>query len=273
MSTPGLDGLVSAYDVRQKIRAGLLRVPTTGLAEGYMQANLVILPRDHAEDFKLFCERNPQPCPLLGMSKPGDPGMPGLGEIDIRTDVARYRIYRDGVHTETVEDLSAVWRDDLVTFALGCSFSFESAILQAGIDIRHISAKRNVPMYETNVPTVGAGPFTGCMVVSMRAFPPSDAIKAIVLSDRYPLAHGAPIHIGDPAMIGIRDILHPEFGDEPVIADGDMLGFWACGVTPQLALRNAKLDLAITHEPGYMLVTDLSAEAGAKPSYETSDQA
>jgi uncharacterized protein YcsI (UPF0317 family) len=255
----------SALEVRQLIRSGQLHIPTTGLADGYMQANLVILPKAYASDFQLFCERNPKSCPLLAVGRPGDPTLPDLGEIDIRTDVARYRIYRSGAHTKTVEDLSDVWRDDLVTFALGCSFSFESALLQAGIDVRHISANRNVPMYATNVPTAPAGPFAGSMVVSMRAFPAADAIQAILLSDRYPLAHGSPVHIGDPAQIGIKDIHRPEFGDPPIIGEGDVLAFWACGVTPQLALQQARPDLAITHEPGFMLVTDLPVDAGSKP--------
>ncbi|RQM47165.1 putative hydro-lyase [Paraburkholderia bannensis] len=254
---------MSADQVRLLIRRGKLRAPTTGYADGFMQANLAILPKAYADDFQEFCLRNPKSCPLVGVGKPGNPGLEGLGAIDIRTDVPRYRVYRAGVHTETVDDLVDIWRDDLVTFALGCSFSFESAILQAGIEIRHISANRNVPMYVTNIPTTAAGPFHGPMVVSMRAFKPSDVIQAIVLSEKFPLAHGAPIHIGDPESIGIRDINRPEFGDPPVIEEGDILGFWACGVTPQMALQMAKPEFAITHEPGHMLVTDLSACATA----------
>ncbi|WP_373562002.1 putative hydro-lyase [Burkholderia cenocepacia] len=254
---------MSADQVRLLIRDGKLRAPTTGYADGFMQANLAILPKMYADDFREFCRINPKSCPLVGVGQPGNPGLDGLGAIDIRTDVPRYRVYRNGVHTDTVDDLVDLWRDDLVTFALGCSFSFESAILQAGIDIRHISANRNVPMYVTNIQTTAAGPFRGPMVVSMRAFKPADAIQAIVLSERFPLAHGAPVHIGDPATIGIRDVTRPEFGDPPVIEAGDILGFWACGVTPQMALQAAKPDFAITHEPGYMLVTDLPANAAA----------
>ncbi|MND99776.1 hypothetical protein D3C80_921680 [compost metagenome] len=160
-----------------------------------------------------------------------------------------------------MDNLLDIWRDDLVIFALGCSFSFENAILNAGIEIRHITAERNVPMYKTNLPTVQNGPFKGNMVVSMRAFSPSDLVKAIVLSERFPLAHGAPVHIGNPEEIGIKDIYNPDFGDPPVICGGDILGFWACGVTPQMAIQQANVDIAITHEPGYMLVTDLPADA------------
>lgn len=249
----------SAAEVRQMIRNGSLRVPTSGFADGFMQANLMILPKRFADDFKVFCDLNPKSCPLVAMGKPGDPGLPLAGQIDIRTDVARYRIYRNGVHTETVDSLLDVWRDDFVTFALGCSFSFENAILNAGIEIQHITANRNVPMYVTNLPTKEFGPFKGSMVVSMRAFRPKDAIDAIVLSNQFPLAHGAPVHIGDPAQIGIENIDKPNFGDEPVYRDGDIFGFWACGVTPQMAIKQAGVDIAITHEPGYMLVTDLPA--------------
>ncbi|WP_223507669.1 MULTISPECIES: putative hydro-lyase [unclassified Pseudomonas] len=250
----------SAAEVRQMIRNGSLRVPTSGFADGFMQANLMILPKRFADDFKIFCDLNPKSCPLVAMGKPGDPGLPLAGQIDIRTDVARYRIYRNGVHTETVDSLLDVWRDDFVTFALGCSFSFENAILNAGIEIQHITANRNVPMYVTNLPTKEFGPFKGSMVVSMRAFRPKDAIDAIVLSNQFPLAHGAPVHIGDPAQIGIENIDKPNFGDEPVYRDGDIFGFWACGVTPQMAIKQAGVDIAITHEPGYMLVTDLPAD-------------
>lgn len=251
----------SAAQVRQMIRAGDLRVPTSGFADGFMQANLMILPKRFADDFKIFCDLNPKSCPLVAMGKPGDPSLPLAGEIDIRTDVARYRVYRNGVHTETVDSLVDLWRDDFVTFALGCSFSFENAILNAGIEIRHISANRNVPMYITNLPTEEYGPFKGSMVVSIRAFRPKDTIKAIVLSERFPLAHGAPVHIGDPSLIGITDIDRPDFGDAPVYREGDIFGFWACGVTPQMAIKQAGVDIAITHEPGYMLVTDLAADS------------
>lgn len=257
---------MTASEVRQAIRGGGLRIPTTGLADGYMQANIVILPSAHAADFRQFCERNSRSCPLLAMSKPGDPALPELGDIDIRSDVARFRVYREGKHSETLDSLFAIWRDDLVTFALGCSFSFESAVQREGIEVRHITAGRNVPMYVTNIPSTPAGRFGSTMVVSMRAFPPADAIRATILSDRYPLAHGAPVHIGDPAQIGINDIHHQDFGDAPVIEKGDICVFWACGVTPQQALREAKIDFAITHEPGFMLVTDLPASHCTGPS-------
>lgn len=251
--------------VRRLIREGQLPVPTTGFSDGYMQGNLAILPRSHAGDFMRYCLLNPKSCPVLAIGEPGDPSLPALGDIDIRTDIAFYRIFRDGVAESEVSDLNTVWRDDLVSFVLGCSFSFESALSRAGIPVPHIAAERNAPMYITNIQTKEAGPFGGPLVVSMRAFTPEDAIQAIVLSERYPLAHGAPVHIGDPARIGIADIHRPDFGDEPVVGEGQVPVFWACGVTPQMAIGVAKPDLAITHRPGFMLVTDMLAE-NASPS-------
>lgn len=252
---------LSAAEVRKLIREGRLTGPTSGFADGFMQANLMILPKQFAEDFKIFCDLNPKSCPVVAVGRPGDPSLPSAGQIDIRTDVAKYRVYRKGVHTETVTSLLDLWQDDFVTFALGCSFSFENAILNAGIEIRHVSANRNVPMYVTNLPTREHGPFKGTMVVSMRAFRPKDTIEAIVLSNQFPLAHGAPVHIGDPVEIGIVDIDKPDFGDAPIYQKGDIFGFWACGVTPQMVIKKAGVDIAITHEPGHMLVTDLSADA------------
>ena len=251
--------------VRRAIRSGAHDSPTAGLAMGRLQGNLVILPREHAADFLRYCVANPKPCPILGVGEPGDPRLPALGaDLDIRTDLPRYRVHRNGEHVETATDVSDLWRDDLVTHVIGCSFSFEDALGRAGIPVRHVAAGSNVPMYETTIETHPAGPFGGPMVVSMRGFAPADAIRAIAIAERMPLAHGAPVHLGDPAAIGIRDLAAPEFGDPPVLEPGDVPVFWACGVTPQLALRRAGLPFAITHEPGHMLVTDLAAE-GAMP--------
>lgn len=246
--------------VRRAARSGALTGPTAGLAPGFQQGNIVILPAALADDFLRFCVRNPKPAPILGVSEPGDPSLPGLGpDIDIRRDVPRYRIFRDGEPAEAVADLDAVWRDDFVSFVLGCSFSFETALVRDGIPVRHIEAGRNVPMYVTDIETRPAGPFFGPMVVSMRPFAPRDAIRAIILSARLPQAHGAPVHLGDPAAIGIADLARPEFGDAPDIRPGDVPVFWACGVTPQSAIRRARPEIAIVHEPGHMLVTDLPA--------------
>jgi uncharacterized protein YcsI (UPF0317 family) len=251
----------TAQALRAEIRAGRLTAPTSGLAPGCLQANLAILPAALAADFLLYCTRNPKPCPLLAVSDAGDPALPGLGaDIDVRRDLPGYRVFRDGRHADTLADIAAIWRDDFVTFAIGCSFSFEDALRRAGIPVRNIDAGRNVPMYATDLETRRAGVFGGPLVVTMRSFAPADAIRAIVLSERYPLAHGAPVHIGDPAQIGIADLHAPDFGDPPAIAEGDIPVFWACGVTPQTAIALARPEIAITHDPGRMLVTDLPAD-------------
>ena len=249
-------------ELRHAIRRGEYRCATSGFAPGYLQGNLAILPKAYADDFLRFCQLNPKPCPLIGVSEPGSPALPGLGhDIDIRTDLSGYRVFTGSSDYESVEDLMAVWRDDLVIFALGCSFSFETAVLRAGVPLRHLDAGTEVPMYVTNIETRPSGPFKGPLVVSMRSFTPADAIKAVIISERLRIAHGAPVHLGDPARIGIADIMQPDFGEPPVIPEGDIPVFWACGVTPQMAIRNACPDLAVTHEPGHMLVTDLPAEA------------
>ena len=248
---------LSAPDLRAQARAGTFDRPTSGHAPGRHQGNLVILPAAFADAFLAYCVANPKPCPLLHAGQPGDPTAPGLGaDIDLRTDLPAYRIWRDGQLDDRVSDIGALWTDDLVAFVLGCSFSFEEAVVRAGIPVRHIDAGRNVPMYRTNIPTVPRGPFAGPLVVSMRAFAPADAIRAIVISARHPLSHGAPVHLGDPDAIGIADLARPDYGDHPSLRDGDVPVFWACGVTPQAALAAAAPPLAITHDPGHMLVTD-----------------
>jgi uncharacterized protein YcsI (UPF0317 family) len=250
--------MVQPREVREAIRSGRHRGHTAGLAPGYVQGNVCILPREYADDFRLFCERNPKPCPLLAMSAPGDPRLPALGEdLDIRSDVPRYRIFRNGVLREEVEDLKAVWRDDLVTFVLGCSFSFEEALMKAGLPLRYVAQRRNVPMYRTSVDTVPAGRFRGKLVVSMRPFEPADAIRAIEITSRYPRVHGSPVHMGFPERIGIADLAHPWAGEATEVREGELPLFWACGITPQSVVLEAKPGLCITHAPGHMLVTDL----------------
>ena len=226
----------------------------------------MVLPAAFAEDFRRYCEANPRPCPLLAVSAPGDPRLPSLGhDLDLRTDLPRYRLWRDGVPAGTVEDARPHWGCDLVAFALGCSFSFEEALMAEGVPVRHVAAGRNVAMFVTDRPTVPAGPFAGPLVVSMRGLPPGDVERAAAISARMPLAHGAPIHAGDPSALGIADLGAPDFGDPPVLAPGDVPVFWACGVTPQRALAAARPPFAITHEPGHMLVTDLPAEGPVPP--------
>ena len=254
---------MTGADVRAQARAGHLTGATCGLAPDYLQANLVILPQDLASDFRNFCQLNPKPCPILDVTVPGswEPRQVAPGS-DIRTDIPRYRVYRNGLLTEELTDVTPLWRNDLVAFLLGCSFSFEAAMQRAGLPLRHIEEGRNVPMYRTNVPCAPAGPFAGPLVVSMRPLTPAQSVKAIVVTSRFPQAHGGPVHFGDPAEIGIADINRPDFGDAVTIRDGEIPVFWACGVTPQAVLMEAKPEFAITHSPGCMFVTDrLAADA------------
>lgn len=251
--------------VRQAVRAGTHTGHTAGLAPGYVQGNLCILPRAYAADFLSFCQRNPRPCPLLGASEPGDPYLPELGsDLDIRTDVPGYRVFRDGELDAELADIRALWRQDLVAFVLGCSFSFEEALLEAGLPLRHIAEGRNVPMYRTSIDTVPAGAFRGKLVVSMRPFRPADAIRAIQVTSRFPRVHGAPVHLGRPELIGIEDLERPWVGDRTEVKADELPLFWACGVTPQSVVREARPPLCITHVPGHMVVTDLrNAELAA----------
>ncbi len=245
-------------EVRYEAWKGALDGPTPGLARGYVQANLVVLPRELAFDFLLFCQRNPKPCPLLDVTEPGDPTpklvAPGA---DLRCDLPRYRVYRDGELIEEPTTLSGWWRGDLVAFLLGCSFTFENALIEAGVPVRHIEQGRNVPMYRTNIACRPAGVFHGPMVVSMRPLTPAQAVKATTVCARFPRAHGTPIHFGDPAAIGIGDLDKPDFGDPVEIRPGETPVFWACGVTPQAVVMEAKPPLCLTHKPGHMFVTDL----------------
>ena len=244
-------------DLRGVIRAGQWRRPTAGLAPGFTQANLAIVPRELAYDFLLFCQRNPKPCPLLEVFDAGDPEprefAPGA---DIRTDVPRYRVYRHGILTDEVDDITAYWRDDLVSFLLGCSFTFEHPLMDAGIRMRHIDLDVNVPMFTTNRACKPAGVFHGPMVVSMRPIPQDQVVRAVQITSRFPAVHGAPVHVGDPLALGIEAIEQPNFGDAVPVKPGEVPVFWACGVTPQAVMMQAKPELAITHAPGYMFLTD-----------------
>jgi len=249
---------ISPAELRHKIRLGEHDGNTSGFCAGYVQCNIVILPADLAGDFTRFCQLNPKPCPLVSFSAcAGDPALGQLGDIDIRSDVPSYRVFEHGMLVDEVNDITSLWRDDLVTFALGCSFSFEEALLADGLDIRNVSMGVNVPMYRTNIACQQAGAFAGDMVVSMRPFKAADAIRAIQICTRFPSVHGAPVHMGDPALIGIGDLASPDYGDPVVLEDDEIPLFWACGVTPQVALEQARPPFAITHSPGCMLVTDL----------------
>jgi uncharacterized protein YcsI (UPF0317 family) len=243
---------------RLRIRAGEFSGTTAGLAPGNVQANLVILTKALAHDFLRFAQANPKPCPVLAVSGPGDPRLPGLGEdLDIRSDLPRYRVWRRGELVEEPFDLFHVWRDDLVSFALGCSFSFEQALLEDGIELRHLTCGSNVPMYRTNIPCASAGPFAGPLVVSMRPLKPHDAIRAIQITSRFPSVHGAPMHIGLPEAIGIKDLAKPDYGDAVPVKSDELPVFWACGVTPQAVIAEVRPDFCVTHAPGCMLITDL----------------
>ncbi len=259
--TSQLSKLLSPRDVRIQCRETRLNRPTAGLAMGYVQTNLVILPRQLAFEFLLFCQRNPKPCPILevldaGSSEPKK-FAPGA---DIRTDLPRYRVFREGELVEERTDIKSLWTDELVGFLIGCSFSFEEAMLKAGLTIRHIEEKRNVPMYKTTLSCEATNRFFGPVVVSMRPLPGHQIVPAVEITSRYDQVHGSPIHIGDPAAIGIRDLARPDYGDAVTVRSDETPVFWACGVTPQAAIVQAKPSLAITHAPGFMFVTDVKNE-------------
>jgi uncharacterized protein YcsI (UPF0317 family) len=232
------------------------------MAMGRLQGNLAILPKDLALDFAIFCHRNPKPCPVVAMTAPGDPMLPDMGaDVDIRTDAPSYNVYRDGELAEQTPDISSLWRDDFVGFVLGCSFSFEDALLKAGVPLRHHEMDVTCPMYASAVACRPVGPFSGNTVVSMRPMTPANALKAVEITSRFRAAHGAPIHLGDPAAIGIPDIGKPDWGDPVEIRPGEIPVFWACGVTPQLVLKTARPRICITHTPGAMLIGDGYSDA------------
>lgn len=243
--------------LRHAVRAGHFTGQTAGQAPDYLQGNLVILPLEHAGDFLLYCMNNPKPCPVIGFAGPGDPHLTDLGDIDIRSDVPKYRIFRHGVLEEEVADIARFWRRDLVTFVLGCSFTFEEALIRGGFPVRHIGLGRNVPMFRTNLETLRGGIFEGPLVVTMRAYPRARIPEIFDLSAAYPHAHGTPVYWGDPRGIGIADLSAPDYGDPIPIEPDEVPVFWACGVTPQAAIACARPDFCITHAPGCMLVTDL----------------
>ena len=254
----GLSAASTAYQARQAIRRGDWVKHTSGLASRNAQGNIAILPEALAGDFLRFCQRNTKPCPLLAVSDVGSTAFPALGaDLDVRTDVPCYRVWRRGELVDEPLDVRAHWRDDLVSFAIGCSFSFEEALLAEGIEVRHIARGCNVPMYRTSIPTQAAGPFAGPLVVSMRPFKAVEAIRAIQITTRFPQVHGAPVHLGDPALIGIADLSRPDYGDAVPVHDDDIPVFWACGVTPQSVIAASRPAFCITHAPGHMLVTDL----------------
>jgi uncharacterized protein YcsI (UPF0317 family) len=257
----GLAWASTPRSARERIRAGLHDGNTSGMAPGFAQGNLVVLPRAWAGDFAAYCRANPTPCPLIGMTEAGSAAVPMLGgDIDLRTDLPRYRVWRDGVLAGECDDITDLWQADFVGFVLGCSLSFEHALEQAGLRVRHVDEGKIVPMYRTSLQTVPVGPFRGPMVVSMRPYTPQEAAIAEQVCAPLAGAHGAPVHIGDPAVIGIRDLAHPDEGEPTAILDGEIPVFWGCGVTPQAAVIAARPPLCITHAPGHMLICDVRVE-------------
>lgn len=250
---------LSPEALRARIRQGQHTGHTSGFCHGFVQCNLAILPADWASDFLLFCQRNPKPCPIIHVaSQPGETRFPALGaEFDVRSDFPQYRVWQHGELVEEIADISRVWRDDLVSFFIGCSFSFEEALLADGLEVRNITEGCNVPMYTTNIDCQSAGRFASKLVVSMRPFVPADAIRMIQICSRFPAVHGAPVHFGDPSAIGITDLNTPDFGDAVTLHADEVPVFTACGVTPQAAIMQAKPPFCITHSPGCMGVTDI----------------
>lgn len=248
-------------EIRQMIRTGEWNKPTSSLANGYLQANLVILPKDMAFEFLLFCQRNPKSCPLIDVTEPGSyvPAQ-SAPTADIRSDLPRYHVYRNGELTETPADITEFWNEDMVAFLIGCSFTFEEALVKNGIPMRHNEENRNVPMYKTTIPTVKAGRFEGPTVVSMRPVAEQDIVRAVQVTSRFPTVHGAPLHIGNPESIGINDLDQPDYGDSVSIKEGEVPIFWACGVTPQAVAAHVKPPFMITHAPGHMFITDIKTE-------------
>lgn len=254
---------LSPDQARAMFRAGL-RTPTAGWCAGWTQANLIAVPSDLAYDMLLFAHRNPQACPLLDV---GDAGAvsTSLMSGDLRTDVPAYRVFRDGELVDEPDDAISAWRDDLVAFLIGCSFTFEAALLDAGVPVRHVEQDVNVPMYSTSVPTRPAGRLGGPLVVSMRPVPAGAIATAVRVTARYPDVHGAPVHVGDPAAIGISNLDRPDYGDPVEVRPGEVPVFWACGVTPQAAVTASRPPFAISHAPGHMVITDARDSAYVVP--------
>jgi uncharacterized protein YcsI (UPF0317 family) len=256
------DSATIPAELRRLCRDGGFKGPTSGRCIGFVQANMVILPAAEAGRFQRFCRLNPQPCPVLEVLPAGEVEPRAIAPgADVRTDLPRYRVFRDGTPESEPGDIADLWRDDFVTFMLGCSFIAEAALMAADLLLPHIAETGTVPMYRTTRPCVPADGFHGPLVVSMRPFTPQDAVRAAEITSHYPMAHGAPVHTGDPAALGIADLARPEYGRPVTIAADQIPVFWACGVTPQEALVNARPELAITHAPGHMFVADITSES------------
>lgn len=254
-------GTCDAVLLREFIRQDAYEGRTSGLAPGKVQANLIIVPRRFADDFLLYCKRNPKPLPLIGVSRCGVPTMPQLGDIDLRTDVSRYDIYRFGALVGRPANITALWRDDFAAFAIGSSFTFEHALAARGVRLRQMGGYNMVPVFRTAIPTARAGLFSGEMVVSMRTIRRKDVDKVRAITARFPQAHGAPIHVGDPAEIGIGSLHRPLWGDPLTLEADEVPVFWASGATAYQAVQRAKLDICITQSPGHMLLTNIDGRS------------
>ncbi|MBU8907518.1 putative hydro-lyase [Desertibacillus haloalkaliphilus] len=248
------------YELRELIRNEEFVKSTTGACNDFAQANLVILPKEYAFDFLLYTQRNHKACPVIDVLEAGQIESRLAKGSDIRTDIPLYYIYEDGQFVEEMTDITRIWQDDFVSFLLGCSFTFESALIKEGIPLRHIDENKNVAMYRTNIATEPAGQFSGPLVVSMRPVKNNQVERAKAITSRFPNMHGAPVHVGDPAVIGIEDISSPDYGEFVEVKEDETPVFWACGVTPQAAAVNTKIPRIITHAPGHMFVTDKKNE-------------
>lgn len=248
--------MTPAQTIRLQCRSGIFNSPTVGMASGFVQANLMIVPGDYAFEFLLFCQRNPKQCPLVEVLEAGQYTPAIAPDADLRTDLPGYRVYKNGVHVDSTADVVSLWRDDLVSFLIGCSFSFESALIEGGVSLRYAGQQRNGTMYKSNIPCVSAGRLHGLSVVSMRPIKGRDVARAVEITARMPHVHGSPLHIGHPASIGIADLSRPDFGEAIDIMDDELPVFWGCGVTPQYIAQSSGIPFCITHEPGMMFVTD-----------------
>lgn len=246
-------------DARARFREGLVAT-TSGWSHGYVQANLVSVPARHAIALRRFAVRNPRACPLLDVVAQGRYWSELAFGADLRRDLPAYRVWSKGELVAERPDVVDFWSADLVTFLIGCTFTFEPFLARAGIPLRHLEQGVNVPMYRTSLKCLGAKRFRGPVVVSMRSIPAAMVDRAAAITMDMPYAHGAPVHVGRPAAIGIRDLDRPDFGDRIALQPGDVPVFWACGVTLQEAVVKAKLPFAITHAPGHMLITDRRAK-------------
>ena len=259
--TSSITTATTPQQFRTACREGRARGPSAGIAPGFVQANLMVVPSDWAYEFLLFCQRNPKPCPLIEVLDQGCYAPRCAKGADLRVDLPQYRVWRDGVLTEQPDQVKDLWNDDLVAFLIGCSFSFEAALMANGISLRHIEQQLNVSMYRTAIACAPAGRLHGPLVVSMRPIKSADVARAVEISGRFPDVHGAPVHIGDPAGLGIADLAVPDYGDAVELRADELPVFWACGVTPQSIAQASGVPFCITHAPGKMFVTDLNNAA------------